>query len=61
MSDPKPIIPSWGYHATEEPRIFELIAGEKLPDGWHNSPDRATWKAVEPPKAPKPPKAAADK
>lgn len=35
MSD---TIPTWGYHPTEEPRIFDLKPGEKLPEGWADTP-----------------------
>lgn len=37
-SDDKPTVPTWGYHETEEPRVFDLKQGEDLPDGWEDTP-----------------------
>ncbi|HZP68364.1 MAG TPA: hypothetical protein VFB29_00345 [Pseudolabrys sp.] len=42
------LVPTYGYHATEEPQIFNIPAGGKLPDGWHDHPDKA--KAAPEPK-----------
>lgn len=28
----------WGYHRTEEPKIFLLEDGEELPEEWRSSP-----------------------
>ena len=46
------IFPTWGYRPDGEARIFNLEAGESLPDGWHPSPavildpSRATAQAL---------------
>lgn len=37
MSDEK-TYPTWGYHESEEPRIFHLKEGEDLPEGWEDTP-----------------------
>ena len=29
---------AWGYHASEEARIFDLDDGKSLPAGWYDSP-----------------------
>ena len=29
-------VPTWGYHATEPARIFDLAEGRRLPAGWHD-------------------------
>ena len=39
MSD---TVPTYGYHLSEKPRVFNLKAGESLPEGWHDSPARVT-------------------
>ncbi len=31
-------IPTWGYHRTKEPQIFDLKEGESLPRGWADRP-----------------------
>ncbi len=46
------IIETWGYHASEQPRIFDLSPGENLPEGWHDSPARIGEPASEPVAAP---------
>jgi hypothetical protein len=38
MSDDKKTIQKWGYHPTEEARIFTLADGEDLPEGWAARP-----------------------
>jgi hypothetical protein len=38
---PKSLIPTWGYHATDGARIFNLPEGEHLPKDWHDHPDKA--------------------
>jgi hypothetical protein len=38
MSEEKKTIQKWGYHPTEEARIFELSEGEDLPEGWAARP-----------------------
>lgn len=38
MSDDEKTYPTWGYHETEEPRIFHLKEGEDLPNGWEDTP-----------------------
>ncbi len=43
---------TWGYHASEGARIFELEPDEALPAGWYDSPARVNEPAVEP--APEP-------
>jgi chromosome segregation ATPase len=30
--------PTYLYHPSEEPRVFDLAPGEALPDGWHDKP-----------------------
>ena len=30
--------PTWGYHKTKEPQIFDLKDGESLPRGWSDAP-----------------------
>ena len=34
-------VPTWGYHATEPARIFDIPEGRGLPAGWHDHPDKA--------------------
>ena len=34
MSEEKKTIRKWGYHPTEDARIFELSEGADLPEGW---------------------------
>jgi len=52
MDEVKVVIPTWGYKPCGEARIFELAAGESLPDGWSPSPSviadpaRATAEAL---------------
>jgi hypothetical protein len=31
-------IPTWGYHARQPARVFELKPGEALPKGWRDRP-----------------------
>jgi hypothetical protein len=38
MSEEEKKYPKWGYHPTEEARIFELAEGEDLPEGWAARP-----------------------
>ena len=40
---------TFGYHPTEQPRIFEIDrdAGETLPDGWVDTPAKLAPKGVE--------------
>jgi hypothetical protein len=38
MSDEAKTIPTWGYHKTKEPKIFDLKEGESLPRGWADAP-----------------------
>ncbi|MCR9194897.1 MAG: hypothetical protein NXH88_09210 [Hyphomonas sp.] len=38
MSEEKKVLRKWGYHPTEEARIFELAEGEDLPEGWAPRP-----------------------
>lgn len=40
MSDEteKKTVPTWGYHKTKEPQIFDLAEGESLPRGWSDAP-----------------------
>lgn len=38
MAKEEKTIPTWGYHETEQPRIFDLKEGESLPKGWEDSP-----------------------
>ena len=41
MSDDKKenaTVRTWGYHATEDAKIFELEEGKKLPKGWYDTP-----------------------
>lgn len=48
------ISPTWGYHPIHEPKIFELLEGEVLPQGWFNHPDKAkeaAQTATQPPQA----------
>jgi hypothetical protein len=33
--------PTWGYHATEPARIFDIPERGHLPAGWHDHPDKA--------------------
>lgn len=33
-------IPTFGYHADGRSQIFHLRPGEKLPDGWHDTPQQ---------------------
>ena len=35
------ITPTWGYHASQAPKVFHLTEGQNLPDGWHDHPDKA--------------------
>jgi hypothetical protein len=42
-AEPK-IVPTWGYHATDPARIFDLGEGHRLPAGWHDHPDKAKAK-----------------
>lgn len=30
--------PTWGYHKTKDPQIFDLKEGESLPKGWADTP-----------------------
>ena len=34
------MVPTWGYHATEPARIFDIPEGRALPAGWHDHPDK---------------------
>lgn len=36
--EPATVLPTWGYHATEAAKIFDLKPGEKLPAGWSDHP-----------------------
>ena len=40
---------TWGYHATEQARIFEIdrAAGETLPAGWVDTPAKLAPKSAE--------------
>jgi hypothetical protein len=38
MSDEDKTIPTWGYHKSKEPKIFDLKDGESLPRGWADAP-----------------------
>jgi hypothetical protein len=38
MSNDEKTYPTWGYHETEPPRVFDLKEGEDLPKGWEDSP-----------------------
>lgn len=38
MSEEMKVLRKWGYHPTEEARIFELAEGEDLPEGWAPRP-----------------------
>jgi len=46
MSEEKKTIRKWGYHPTEDARIFELSEGADLPEGWAARP--VPTEAVEP-------------
>ena len=35
-------IPTWGYHATEAAKVFDLAPNEALPNGWHDTPAKVT-------------------
>ena len=38
MAEEKVMVRCWGYHATEDAKIFELEEGKKLPKGWYDTP-----------------------
>jgi septal ring factor EnvC (AmiA/AmiB activator) len=38
VADETKKVPTWGYHAVEPARIFHLKPGEKLPEGWADTP-----------------------
>ncbi len=54
MSDEKKKIQKWGYHPTEEARIFELSEGEDLPEGWAARPVPKGGAQAEPEAKPEP-------
>ena len=41
-------VPTWGYHARQPARVFELKPGEVLPKGWRDRPLAADEPAAEP-------------
>ena len=49
MAEAKKTVPTWGYHKTEDPQIFDLKEGEKLPEGWHDTPDKISKGDERPP------------
>lgn len=49
MSDEVKVTQKWGYHRTEEPKVFDLKEGEKLPAGWEDTP--AAFEGEEKPAA----------
>lgn len=38
MADELNTSPTWGYHKTKSPKIFDLKDGESLPKGWADTP-----------------------
>jgi hypothetical protein len=55
MSD---TFPTYGYAKDKDPQIFQLANGEKLPEGWFDSPAaaEAASERAKPPSAPSKPK-----
>lgn len=53
-------LPTFGYHADGRSQVFYLGVGERLPEGWHDSPVTAALDAATAPKPrqPKPKKEA---
>ncbi|UVO33956.1 hypothetical protein KUL72_20800 [Bradyrhizobium arachidis] len=55
MEDEAKTTPTWGYHKTKEPKIFDLKDGESLPRGWadvpHQKPEDADDAEAETPAA----------
>ena len=50
MADEK-TVPTWGYHRSKQPQIFELKEGENLPRGFYDHPDKVKGAASEPDEA----------
>lgn len=58
MSEEQKTTPTYGYHRTKEPQIFDLAEGESLPRGWADTP--AAFEKPEPAEQPAGPLKAAE-